>query len=178
MKDSVGELMEVGVVAGTHGVRGDLKIRPLPTGELALTAAQKVLMRDRSGQLTLHTVQHSTSHKQFVLLRLEGLTHIDEARSLVGQTILVDRGELSGSGDGHYYWCDLEGLTVIDQRRGAVGRIEEMFATPAHDILVVRSPDGEVLFPAIPPFIIRVDPEAGEMLVDLPDGLVPFIDEV
>lgn len=178
MKNSVGELMEVGVVAGTHGVRGDLKVRPLPTGELALAAAHKVFLRERTGQLTLHTVQHSTSHKQFVLLRLENLTHLDKAKSLVGQTLLVDREEISGRSEGQYYWCDLEGLTVVDQRRGTLGRIEEMFATPAHDILVVRGPDGEVLIPAIPPFITQVDPEAGRMLVDLPDGLVPFIDEV
>ena len=35
MKDKPKDLLEVGVVVGTHGLKGDLKIRPLPTGDLA-----------------------------------------------------------------------------------------------------------------------------------------------
>lgn len=178
MKPIVDELMEVGVVVGTHGVRGDLKIRPLPTGELALGVARTVLLRDPSGQLNRHTVEHSTSHKKFILLHLERLNHIDEARQLVGQSLLVRRQDIPERHDGRYYWCDLEGLTVVDRRRGTLGQVEEMFATPAHDILVVGGAGGEVLIPAIPPFIDRLDAETGTLLVDLPDGLVPFIDEI
>jgi 16S rRNA processing protein RimM len=178
MKPSADELMEVGVVVGTHGIRGGLKIRPMPTGELALTAARDVLLRDPTGQLTLYCIQHCTSHKQFVIICLEGLHDVDEARTLVGQTLLMRREDLPGRTEDQYYWCDLEGLTVVDQRRGVIGKVEEMFTTPAHEILVVRSADGEVLIPAIPPFICQVDPEAGEIQVDLPDGLVPFLDEI
>jgi 16S rRNA processing protein RimM len=178
MKTSADELMEVGVVVGTHGIRGDLKVRPLPTGELALAAVRDLLLRAPSGQLTLYHAQRSTPHRQFVLIRLEGLYDVNEAKSLVGQTLLMRRDSLPDPGEGRHYWCDLEGLTVIDRRRGEIGKVEEMFSTPAHDILVVRSPRGEVLVPAIPPFICQVDPDAGELQVDLPDGLVPFVDEI
>ncbi len=170
--------MEVGVVVGAHGIRGDLKIRPLPTGEMALSAACELLLRDPSGQLTPHRIVHSTPHKQFILISLEDLKHLDDARALVGQTLFVRRQDIPERSDGQYYWCELEGLTVVDRRRGMLGKIEAMFATPAHDILVVSDLRGEVLIPSIPPFIDRVDPESKVLLVDLPDGLVPFTDEI
>ena len=53
-----------------------------------------------------------------------------------------------------------------------------MFTTAAHDILVVRGADGETLVPAIAPFLRGVDDETGELLVDLPDGMIPETDEV
>jgi len=178
MKSSVDQLMEVGVLAGTHGLRGDLKVRPLPTGELALSVARDVFVQDASGRLTSYHLQRCSPHKQFLLIHLEQIVDIDAARALLGQTLLVDRAELPDSDEGQLLWADLQGLTVVDCRRGPLGEVEEMFATAAHDILVVRSAAGETLIPAIPPFIQGIDDEAGELLVDLPDGMVPEDDEV
>ena len=39
------DLLEVGVVIGIHGLRGDVKIRPLPTGDLALPGAREVYLK-------------------------------------------------------------------------------------------------------------------------------------
>lgn len=179
MKSSaVDELMEVGVLSGTHGLRGDLKIRPLPTGELALTAGCDALLRDSAGRLTPCRIQRCISHKQHLLVHLETIHDINAAVLLVGQTLLVRRSDLPALPEDRHFWCDLDGLAVIDRRRGLLGRVEEMFATPAHDILVVRGAPGEILIPAISPFICRIDSAARELLVDLPDGLVPTDDEV
>jgi ribosomal 30S subunit maturation factor RimM len=48
-----------------------------------------------------------------------------------------------------------------------------MFATPAHDILEVDGPSGEVLIPAVEPFLVKVDRDKGQLHVNLPAGLVP-----
>jgi 16S rRNA processing protein RimM len=172
------ELMEVGVLTGTHGLRGDLKVHPLPTGELVLPGVRDVLLRDAAGQLTPYRVQRSSPHKQFFLIHFTNIETVDTARTLVGQTLLVRRDALPDLPEDQLLWCDLDGLIVIDRRRGRLGRVEEMFSTAAHDILVVRSADGEVLIPAIPPFVCDLDRDAGELLVDLPDGLVPYRDEI
>jgi 16S rRNA processing protein RimM len=81
--------------------------------------------------------------------------------------------DLPERADDHYYWSDLDGLEVIDQQQGVLGRVVGMFATPAHDILEVDGPAGEVLIPAIEPFLVQLDRDKGQLHVNLPEGLVP-----
>jgi 16S rRNA processing protein RimM len=171
------DLLEVGVVIGIHGLRGDVKIRPLPTGGLALPGAREVYLKDSNDLLVAYKAVRSSQHKQNILLRLAGMENLAAAESLVGASIWMAKAELPELDDEQYYWSDLEGLEVVDQQRGVLGRVAGMFATAAHDILEVDSPTGEILIPAIEPFLVRVDRDAEQLHVDLPEGLVPEADQ-
>ncbi len=173
MNDSPTDLLEVGVVIGTHGLRGDLKIRPLPTGELALPGARTVYLRDRDGVLNRYRTLRTSPHKQNILLRLAGRETLAAVAELIGARVLMQQSELPELGDDQYFWSDLEGQTVIDRTLGEIGRVVGMFTTPAHDILEVDGPTGEVLIPAVSPFLVEHDPDRGVLHVDLPEGLVP-----
>lgn len=166
------DLLEVGVVVGTHGLRGDLKIRPLPTGDLALPGARKVYLKDSHGRLAEHKAVRSSLHKQNFLLRLDGLDNISLAEPLVGSSVWMNRDELPELEDEQFYWSDLEGVDVVDEELGEIGQIVGMFTTPAHDILEVSGSKGEILIPAVEPFLVGLD-EEGRLIVNLPDGLVP-----
>ena len=48
-----------------------------------------------------------------------------------------------------------------------------MFTTPAHDILEIEGPLGEILVPAVEPFLVELDRDKDCLHVDLPDGLIP-----
>jgi 16S rRNA processing protein RimM len=167
------ELMAVGVVAGTHGLRGDFKLRPLPTAALAVPQLRELYLRAADGTLALHRVVQCKPHKQHLLVRLAGLESLDAVQSLVGQTVLARRRDLPPLPPDQHYWFELEGLAVIDRRRGPLGQVSSLFATGAHEILTVDGPHGEVLIPIIPHFILSTDLVVGELRVDLPDGLVP-----
>ena len=167
------ELMAVAVVAGTHGLRGDLKLRPLPTAAKALPLLREVYLQAHDGTLALHRILHSKPHKQHQLVRLAGLESLDAVQSLVGQTALVRCQDLPALPPEEHYWFELDGLAVIDRRRGSLGRVAGLFATGAHEILTVEGERGEILIPFIPQFVLEIDPVAKELQVDLPDGLVP-----
>ena len=167
------DLLEVGVVIGVHGLRGDVKIRPLPTGDLALPGAREVYLKDSSDLLVAYEAVRSSKHKQNILLRLAGMENLSAAESLVGVSVWMAKADLPELDDEQYYWSDLEGLDVVDQQQGVLGRVVGMFATAAHDILEVDGPAGEILIPAIEPFLVKVDREAGQLQVNLPEGLVP-----
>ncbi|NJC88899.1 MAG: 16S rRNA processing protein RimM [Desulfuromonas sp.] len=167
------DLMAVGVVAGTHGLRGDLKLRALPTAAPALPHLCELYLQAPDGSLTLHRILQSKPHKQHQLVRLAGLESLDAVQPLVGQTALARCQDLPAHPPGTNYWFELEGLTVIDKRRGPLGRVIGLFATGAHDILTVEGEYGEVLIPFIPQFVLKTDLAARELQVDLPDGLVP-----
>ena len=173
MDGKLKDLFQVGVVTGTHGLRGDLKIRPLPTGDLALPTARTVFFQDSEGRLTRHDTARASQHKQNILLRLAGLDSLSAVQGLVGASVWMARSDLPELDGGQYYWFDLEDLEVIDRQLGSIGNVVGMFTTPAHDILEVDGPKGEILIPAIAPFLVRVDRAKGILHVDLPEGLVP-----
>ena len=176
MDVKLNDLLEVGVVIGTHGLRGDLKIQPLPTGGLALPGAREVYLKDSEGHLARHEAVRSSLHKQNILLRLAGLDNFAAVEPLLGSSVWMAKADLPELDDEQYYWSDLEGLEVVDQQQGALGRVVGMFTTPAHDILEVDGPAGEILIPAIEPFLVQLDREKGLLHVNLPEGLVPEVE--
>jgi len=178
MNDSRDDLLVFGVVTGTHGLRGDLKVRPQSGDSGSVLDAPVVFLRRGAGEPVEHKPVRIALHKGIVLLRLQGLEKIEAVESLVGSEVLMRYSDLPELVDDEYYWYELEGLTVFDQGRGEIGTLEDMFSTPAHDIYVVRGPLGEILIPAVDEFVLDVDLDRGRMTVDLPEGLVPDTDEV
>jgi 16S rRNA processing protein RimM len=170
------DLLEVGVVIGPHGLRGDIKISPLPTGHLALPGARKVYLKDSKGLLAQYEAVRSSQHKQNILLRLAGLDNLAAVEPLFGSSVWIAKADLPELDEEQFYWSDLEGLEVFDEQEGALGRVVGMFATPAHDILEVDGPFGEILIPAIEPFLVQLDRDKGQLHVNLPEGLVPDVE--
>jgi len=177
MKDNSEDLLEVGVVVGTHGLKGDLKIRPLPTGDLALPGARTVYLRDSEGLPVRHETVRSSTHKQNILLRLAGLENLAAVANLIGASVLMNHADLPELADDQFYWSDLEGMTVVDRQQGEIGRVIGMFSTSAHDILEIEGSAGETLVPAVEPFLVQIDRDNGRLYVDLPEGLIPDADD-
>jgi len=178
MKEEQGQLFHLGVVVGTHGLRGDLKVRPLTPDSDSLRVASQVSFRDRGGRLQSYEPVRAVPQKGNVLLRLRGLTSIEAVQHLVGSDVLIPYADLPELAEDEFYWYQLQGVQVTDRTRGELGVLEELLETGAHDIYVVKGRFGEVMIPAVSQFIVEVDPESGRMTVDLPEGLVPEADDL
>jgi 16S rRNA processing protein RimM len=178
MKTEEEELIPVGTVAGTHGLRGDLKIRLLSGDPSPLLEAGQIFLRNARGEISSHAPERRSVHKKHILLRFSGLTGIEAAAELVGCDVLIRLADLPELAEEEYYWFELEGLTVADRSRGELGTLDDFFPTAAHDIYVVNGPFGEILIPAIEGFIVEIDLAGRQMVVDLPEGLVPESDEL
>jgi 16S rRNA processing protein RimM len=166
-------LLEIGTIVGTHGLKGDLKIR-LKSGDpdLLLTMKQ-VHLRLPTGEMLEVDISRQILHKGQVLLRLHNYGSINLVEAMVGGHILIEKDLLPELGDDQYYWGDLKGLEVVDRERGDIGRLHDLFTSAAHDTYVVKGRFGEVLIPAVRQFILDVDLDGRVMQVALPEGLIP-----
>ncbi|MBN2645463.1 MAG: 16S rRNA processing protein RimM [Desulfuromonadaceae bacterium] len=162
----------VGVVVGTHGLRGDLKVRPLTAESGGLFDARRVTLVTQRGETRIVEPVRVAAHKQFILLALKGYDHISKVEHLVGADVRMALEDLPQLEEDASYWYQLEGMTVIDRQRGELGVLKSLIETAAHDIYIVEGPYGEIMIPAVKAMVERIDEQQRCMYVSLPDELI------
>jgi len=154
----------MGHIVAPYGVRGWVKIQPQTEAvDGLLSYPGWWLARDQDWQE--YKVVEGRAHGATLVARLEGCDDRDQAMALRGLQVAVHRSELPPPEDGEFYWCDLIGLQVENTRGEKLGQVEEVFATGANDVLVVRG-ERERLIPFIAPVVIGVEFENARILVD------------
>jgi 16S rRNA processing protein RimM len=72
-----------------------------------------------------------------------------------------------------YYHHQLIGMTVRDNNLGELGSVVSLAETPAHDLLEIARPGKPSFYiPLINQFVRSVDVEAGEIVTEVPSGLM------
>ena len=165
-------LVESGQIVGTHGLRGDLKVRPLSGDAAPLLSAEEVFLRLPDGRIQKTKLLRQSLHKGIVLLKFEGFESLTAVEGLKGCRVLLDRALLPALDEDEFYWHQIEGARVIDRQYGDIGRLKSMFTTAAHDTWVVEGADGEVMIPVVAEFVMAIDFNQKLINVDLPDGLI------
>ncbi len=157
------KVVPLGHVAGVHGVRGWVKIHSLTDPREAIFEYQPWLMGDALAETR---VLEGKKHGNRLIARIENIDDRDAAEALVHQSIAVYREQLPAAEPGRFYWTDLIGLRVELEDGTALGTIENLMATGANDVLVVRG-DRERLIPFVrEQYVKRVDLEHGLVVVD------------
>ena len=101
------------------------------------------------------------------MVKLQGIDDRDAALACKGKQIAVPRALLPKLEDEEYYWSDLIGLNVKNQQDVDFGKITDVFATGANDVVAVKTEAGvERLIPYIAQVILNVDLAEKTMLVD------------
>ena len=151
------QYLETGKVVGTHGIAGELRVQPWCDTPTFLTRF-KTLYTDRAG--TAVSVLSARVHGNIVLLKLAGVTTIEQAERLRGAVLYIDRADVRLPAGG-WFVQDLLGCVVYDADTGAVlGTLKEVSKTGANDVWHVCNDRGEFLVPAIPDVIVEVDIDA------------------
>lgn len=168
--------LRLGYVAGAHGVHGGSKVKLFNPESTAIEAGVAVLLRSPEGPARSFTVSRVSSAPGTGTLRvwLDGIDGREAAEALRGCELWIDRAELPALADDEYYLVDLIGLEVVRERAGvcdSLGRITGVTSNTAQDLLCVRLRGREWLLPAMPPFIVAIEPE--RVLVDVHDDMLP-----
>ncbi len=165
------EQFQVGVIAGTHGIKGDVKVFPTTDDPKRFRKLEKVYLTFRN-KTTQHTVSNVRFQGKFVLLHLSGIDTPEDARLYRTLPLMIDRKDAIPLPEGRWYIADLIGLKVLEEDGSVLGTLTEVIQTGANDVYEVHSEDGEeILIPAIKDCLLDVQPEEGFMTVHLLPGL-------
>ena len=165
------QYFQVGVIASTHGIRGEVKVFPTTNDAGRFQDLKHVILNTGKERIPLE-VQGIKPAKKFVIVKFKGIDDINDIEKYKGAQLLVRREDAVELKDDEYYIADLLGMEVLTDG-GERGTLKNVIETGANEVYVVEIETlGEVLIPAIHDCILDVDVEAGSMKVHLLEGLV------
>lgn len=162
----------VGVIAGAHGVKGEVRLKSF-TEEPAAIGAFDALFAG-AGREPIRLLGLRPAKGGFVG-RIEGVTDREAAEALKGTELFVRRADLPSTEDeDEFYLADLEGLTALDGNGavlGSIAAIHDFGAGPLLEIKLAadRAPRKYVGVSPLVPFTKALVPEvdigAGRVIV-------------
>ncbi len=166
------ELIPVGKIIDTHGIRGQLKLRSYSGNAESLAGACSVTLKSPSGDLSEYALKGFKPNAGRFIITLKEFSDIDQAIPLIGSEVCLRRSQLPQLPDDEYYWNDLIGLRVETIDGTTVGTLVDIFETGSNDVYVVKGSDREHLIPAIADVIRSIDLQVGVVVIAPLDGLL------
>ncbi|MDD6482908.1 MAG: ribosome maturation factor RimM [Lachnospiraceae bacterium] len=165
------DLLQVGVVTTTHGVRGEVKVFPTTDDPARFKKLKNVILDDGKTQRDME-ISGVKFFKNMVILKFKDLDDMNEAQKLRQAKLFVTRDNAVELQENEYFIADLIGMQVVSDEGEELGEISDVLQTGANDVYVIqKEKQADILVPAIKDCIINVDLEQNIMTVHLLPGL-------
>lgn len=166
------DLLQVGIITSTHGVRGEVKVYPTTDDPRRFRRLKEVVLDTGREKINLE-LEGVKFFKQFVILKFKGLDNINDIEKYRQKSLYVTRKNAVRLQRDEYFIADLIGLKVQDEDGTELGTVKDVIETGANDVYEVEMADGRsLLLPAIKQCILNVDVENGMMQVHVLEGLL------
>lgn len=166
------ELLQVGIISSTHGIKGEVKVFPTTDDANRFRKLEEVLLDTGRERLSLQ-IEGVRFFKKFAILKFKGYDSINDIEKYKGASLLVQRKDAVKLQRDEYFIADLIGMEVANEDGSFRGVLKDVLKTGANDVYVVSRESGsDVLIPAIRDCVLSVDLSAGRMKVHLLDGLL------
>jgi 16S rRNA processing protein RimM len=157
--------ISVGKISGVFGVKGWVKVFSFTDPRENILTYSPWLLQKGDQIKTVNVVDGQLQGKTIVA-QLAGIDDRDQAASLMGWDIFITQDQLPKAAKGEYYWSDLIGLQVETIDGVQLGAVDSLLETGANDVIIVQGERERVI-----PFlqgrtIIKVDLDAGKIIVD------------
>lgn len=164
------DLICVGAVAGSFGVRGEIRIKSF------CAIPEEIFdyspLSNEEGSQT-YTLTLSRAIKNGFAARLSGVESKEEADAIKGLRLFIERARMPKLPDDEFYHADLIGLEVYDTGGTLLGSVKAVLNHGASDLLELQGPGlkSTVLLPFTLAAVPTVDLEQGRIIADPPEGL-------
>ena len=164
------ELICVGSIGGSYGVKGELRIKSFCAVADDIETYSPLTREDGTGSFTIAIVRPT---KGGFVIRIPEVGTKEQADALKGVQLYARRDQLPSLPDDEYYHSDLTGLQVLDTGGDVLGMVKTVQNHGAGDLIEVQLPNSSatVLVPFTLAVIPTVDLDKGRIIADPPEGL-------
>ncbi len=146
------DLLAVGQIINTHGIKGELKIYPL-TDDIRRFRKLKTVIVDGNEM----TVSWCKLQNDRVIIKLEGIDSIEQGEKFKTKYLQVKRKDAVRLPEDTYFVADLIGCEVYDSKKEYVGKVFQVIETGSNDVYWIKNNKKEVLVPAMKEFVTDID---------------------
>ncbi len=166
------ELVAIGKILRSIGVKGGMKISPLTDHLDRFENLTSILIGKNDKDVEKLDVAEVRIDPGQIVLYLKGIKSTEDTGRLRNSFLFVTREETIKLPKGSYFVDDLIGCDVVTEDRMNVGILSESFSLPSHDIWVVRKGKKEILIPAVKDIVKNVDVEKKRITINAIEGLL------
>ncbi|WP_298849479.1 ribosome maturation factor RimM [uncultured Ruegeria sp.] len=165
------DLICVGSVAGSYGVRGEVRLKSFCAVAEDIEAYSP--LTDETGK-DRYPVVLTRAIKNGFAAHLGGVESKEQADALNGLRLFARRDQLPSLPDDEFYHTDLIGVEVYDTGGTLLGKVKSVQNHGAADLLELHGPGLKttVLLPFTLQAVPTVDLEQGRIVADPPEGLI------
>ena len=127
------DLLQVGAITQTHGIRGEVKVFPLTDDVGRFKKGISLILDLGRSRLDLE-VETVKFFKQFVILKFKGYDSINEIEKFVKKNLYVTRENAVKLKKDEYFIADLIGMTVKEEDGAILGTVSDVLQTGANDV--------------------------------------------
>ena len=164
----------VGVIARTHGNRGEVIVNPeTDFPEERFYEGAQLMTRLNDGTPATMEVATMRMHQGRPVILFKGVASMNDAELLQGRELRVAEASLDAEplGEGEFFQRDLIGCEVVTESGESIGTVTAVEGDRSATRLVVKSRRNEVLIP-LADEICTVDVTAKRITVRPPEGLL------
>lgn len=166
------DLLQVGIITSTHGLKGEVKIYPTTDDVNRFKKLKDVILDTGNSTLTLE-IESVKFFKQYVILKFKGIDNINDVEKYRQKNLYVTRSNAVKLSKDEYFIADLIGLKIIDETEQDIGILKDVIETGANDVYAIEMANGqELLLPAIKQCILEINLENQFMKIHILDGLL------
>lgn len=167
------KLISVGIIAGTHGIKGEVKVKSDSDFRNERFKKHQKLFVKRQGEMETIIIDSHRQHKQWDLITFNQIQDINLVLDYVGCELFVNREDLPPLSKHEYYFDDLIGLDACLEDGTIIGQVSDITNLPQGFLLVITKPDQkEALVPFVPEFVKQVDINKKRIIITPIEGLL------
>ncbi len=165
---------QVGVIASTHGLSGEVNVFPTTQDPERFKKLKKVTLHTQKGEEIQLDVVSSRFFKKFVIVKFKQFNNINEVEKFRGCELTIDRKDAIKLEKGEYYCADLIGLVIVDEEGNELGTLTEILQTGANDVYEMTRKDSEdkIYIPAIRDCVKEINVDEGKIVIHVMPGLL------
>ncbi|BAT73560.1 hypothetical protein LR48_Vigan01g038000 [Vigna angularis] len=136
--------VNIGYISSVHGIQGEIRVKPatdFPELRFATPGRRwlksKVLGGQSIQEVELEEGREHPGLKSWIL-KFRGIDTVEQAKMLIGSTLLVTKEDRPELEEGEFYTHDLIGMKVFMKENGTlVGTVINVFNSGANDLLQI-----------------------------------------
>jgi 16S rRNA processing protein RimM len=170
------DMVLVGIVARTHGLRGHVVLNALTDFAEERFRAGAVVWGRVAGVVTPLHVESLRMQGARPVVTFAGYDDIDRAEGLAGVELRIPEQALQPLADGSWYHHQLVGCAVVTDDGAHVGAVSKVEDGAGGTLLVVKGERGEILIPLAEEICTLVDVAGRRIQIAPPPGLLELND--